>query len=198
MHGTGRDATDGDGSKLLHSVQRTRHGFVLDRCNGAEWHELIVRAGDVNILQLFGIEPVHPFDLRDYLVTQAVHVEPIHKITADAGRKIRPDLLHIEPHGRNLVMIENDLRLWLIDLGVDVAKLEHVCLHRFEEDSPGQLENAFLAGSGSDYETDRKIITARERFGHDREHLDSRNGPKFLLDNRQVRFGWRLARAPRF
>src|SRR5213076_874292 len=95
-------------------------------------------------------------------------------------------------------MVENDLRLLLIDLGIDVAKLEHVCLHRLEEDSPGQLENAFLAGSGGDYETDRKIITARERFGHDREHLDSGNGPKFLLDDRQVRFRWRLACAPRF
>ena len=95
-------------------------------------------------------------------------------------------------------MIENDLRLWLIDLGIDVAKLEHVCLHRFQEDSPGQLENAFLAGGGGDYETNRKIITARERFGHDREHLDSGNGPEFLLYYWQICFRWRLACAPRF
>src|SRR5207249_11899989 len=127
----------------------------------------------------------------------AVHVEPIHKITANAGRKIGSDLLHIEAHRRNLVMIENNLRLGLIYVGIDVAKLKDMCLHCCEENLLGQLENAFLAGSGGDYETNRKIITTRKRFRHDREHLDSGNGPKFLLYDRRIRFRWRLTRAPR-
>ncbi len=32
-----------------------------------------------------------------------------------------------------------------------------------------------MAGGRSDDETDRKIVAARKRFGHDREHLDAGN-----------------------
>ena len=49
------------------------------------------------------------------------------------AEKIGPDLLHVEAHGRNLVVIENDLRLRLIDLGIDVAKLKDMRLHRFQK-----------------------------------------------------------------
>ena len=41
-------------------------------------------------------------------------------------------------------MIENDLGLRLIDLGVDVAKLETRCLHRLHENLLGEIENAVL------------------------------------------------------
>ncbi len=102
-----------------------------DRSNRAERYQLIIRARDVNVLYLFRIQPIHPFDLRDYFVTQAFHVEPIHKIAANARGKVGADFLHIESHGRDLVVIENDLRLRLVDFGIDVAKLEHMRLHRF-------------------------------------------------------------------
>ena len=114
--------------------------------------------------------------MRDYFVTQAFHVEPIHKITANARGKVGADFLHIESHGRDLVVIENDLRLWLVDFGIDVAKLEHMRLHRLQENLFGQLKNTFLTGGGSDDEADREIIGARKSFGHDREHLNTGNG----------------------
>ena len=63
----------------------------------------------------------------------------VDEISADAGGKIGADLLHVETHGRNLVVIENDLRLRLIDLGIDVAELEHVRLHRFAERCPWRI-----------------------------------------------------------
>ena len=171
---------------------------MLDACNRAEWDELLVRAGDVNAVQLFGVQPIHPFDLRDDFVTQAFHVEAIHKITADAGGKVGADLLHIETHRRNFVVIENDLRLRLIDLSVDVTKLKNVGLHRFQENLLGQLKDAFLARGRSDHETDWKIITARKRFRHDREHLNTRDRAQLLLHERQVILGRCLARAPGF
>ena len=176
---TGRHAADGDGVELLHAVERTRDGLVLDRGDRAQRNQLIVRPGHVNVLQLFGIEPIHSFDLRDHFVAQAVHVEPVDVIAADAGGEIGADLLHVEPHGRNLVMIENDLGLRLVDLGVDIAELEHVRL-------PSPLPKISLAnsrmrswsGGRSDNEADREIVRAGQRFRHDREHLDAGNGSR--------------------
>ena len=95
--------------------------------------------GNVNVIQLFRIQPIHPFDLRNDLVAQAFHVEPVDVIAADAGGEIGADLLHVESHRRDLVVIENDLRLRLVDLGVDVAKLKHVRLHRFLENAAWRI-----------------------------------------------------------
>ena len=110
---------------------------MFDRCGRAQGDEPIIRPGHVNIIQLFRIQPIDPFNLRNHLVTQAVHVEPIDKIAADAGGEIGTNLLHVESHRRHFVMIENDLRLGLIDFGIDVAKLKNVCLHRFQKDLLG-------------------------------------------------------------
>ena len=38
-----------DGVELLHPIERTRHGFVLDRSDRAQRDKLIVRPGDVNV-----------------------------------------------------------------------------------------------------------------------------------------------------
>ena len=94
-------------------------------------------------------------------------------------------------------MIENDLGLRLIDFGIDVTKLKHVGLHRFQENLLGQLKDAFLARGRSDDETDWKIITARKRFGHDRKHLNTGDGAQLLLHDRQVILCRRLTSAPR-
>ena len=85
-----------------------------------------------------------------------------------------PILLHIESHGRDLVVIENDLRLRLVDFRVDVAELKHVRLHRFLENVLREFKNAFLVCGGRDDEADRKIIRAGKCFRHDRKHLNRR------------------------
>ena len=66
---TGRNAADRDRVELLHPIERTRDGFVLDRRDRAQRDELVVRTGDVNVLQLFRIQPIDAFDLRDHFVT---------------------------------------------------------------------------------------------------------------------------------
>src|SRR4029077_15471643 len=104
-----RKTTNGNGIKLLHAVERTRDRFVLDGGDCAERYQLFVWPGYINVLDLLRVQSIHAFDLRDYFVTQAFHVKSVHKISADAGGKVRADLLHIEAHARDLVMIENDL-----------------------------------------------------------------------------------------
>ncbi len=59
--------------------------------------------------------------------------------------EIGADLLHVEAHRRDLVVIEHDLRLRLIDLGVDVAELKNVRLHRLLKYVLRELEDAFVA-----------------------------------------------------
>ena len=85
----------------------------------------------------------------------------------------------------------------LVDLRVDVSKLEHVRRHRLLKNVLGKLQNAFLVRSGRDNKADRKIVGSRQRFGHDREHLDGGNSSQLLLHDRQIIFCRRLARSPR-
>src|SRR3954469_12604942 len=95
-------------------------------------------------------------------------------------------------------MIENDRRLRLVDLRIDVAKLENVRLHRFGENLSCEFEDAFLVSGRCDYEADWKIIRSGKRRRHDREHLDPRNRAKFGLNLRQISFGRGFSDAPRF
>src|SRR5438045_1881058 len=55
---------------------------------------------------------------------------------------------------------------------------------------------SWFCGRGN-HEADRKIIRARERRRHDREHLDTGNRAQFCLDLRQVGLGRSFANAPR-
>ena len=105
--------------------------MMSKRGNGAQRHELIVWTSDVNIFQLFRIEPLGPFDLWNDFVTSSFDVEAIDEVAANAGRKIGAHLLHVHAHGRNLVVIENNFGLRLVDLGVDLGREEeHSALHR--------------------------------------------------------------------
>ena len=83
----------------------------------------------------------------------------VHEIAADAGGQIGADLLHIEAHRRDLVVIEHDLGLRLVDLGVDVAELKHCACHRLSLKIC--LANSRMRswlGGRSDDEADRKIV----------------------------------------
>src|SRR5207248_11388044 len=52
------------GIQLLHPIERTRDCFVSNRCHRAQWDELIVRTGNINVLQLFRIQTINTLDLR--------------------------------------------------------------------------------------------------------------------------------------
>src|SRR6185295_4717916 len=118
------------------------------------------------------------------------------EVAADAGGEIGADLLHVQSHGCDLVVIENDLGLRLIDLGVDVAELEDVRRHRFLENLFGELENPLLISGRGDDKTDREIVRTWKRGRHDGKHLDSRNRAEFLLHDRQIILCRRLTCAP--
>ena len=109
-----------------------------------ERNEFLVRTRDVDTLELFGIKAIDPLDLRNDLVAAAGDVEPVNVIAADRCGQISTDLRHVEPHRRDLVMIENNLRLRLIDLRVDVRKAEHAGLHGFHLQILRQLKNPVL------------------------------------------------------
>jgi hypothetical protein len=55
-------------------------------------------------------------------------------------------------------VVDHDLRLRLINFRVDIAKLEHVSLHRFLENGLGEFKDAFLIGGRGNDEADRKIV----------------------------------------
>src|SRR5204863_7831103 len=115
-------------------------------------------------------------------VTAACDVESVDIIPANGCREIGANLLHIQPECSHLVVIEIDLGLRLVDFGIDVAKPKHVRLHRFAEYLLREFEDSPLIRRGSDDETHREIIAARQRRGHYRKHLDTRNRSKLLLN----------------
>ena len=80
--------------------------------------------------------------MRNDFVTTALDVETINEITADAGGKIGPDLLHIQTERSDFVMVERDLSLGLIDFRIDVRESKHAGLHCFALNLFGELEDA--------------------------------------------------------
>ena len=99
----------------------------------AQRHQLPVRAGDVDVLQLLGVEPVDPLNLRDHLVAAAGDIEPVDKVAAQHGADIGAHLLQVEPQVGDLVAIDDEFGLRLVDLDVDERReSEHAALHGLE------------------------------------------------------------------
>src|SRR5206468_6654233 len=53
-----RNSVDGDRVELLHPIERTRNGLVVDGSDRAQRDELVVRSADVNIFQLLRIQSI--------------------------------------------------------------------------------------------------------------------------------------------
>ena len=86
------------------------------------------------------IQALCPLDLRDHFVASSGDIEAIDEVTSDARGKIGPHLLHVEAHCRHFVVIENDLRLGLVDSGIDINEVKHSGLHRLELNLFCQIE----------------------------------------------------------
>src|SRR5262249_39122122 len=123
--------------------------------------------------------------------------ESVDIISSDGGTEIGADLLHIQPECSHLVVIEINLGLRLVDFGVDVAKPKYVRLHCFGEYLLREFEDSLLIRGGSDDETNREIIAAGQRRGHDRKQLDPRNRREFLLNGWKIRCGRCFTDPPR-
>src|SRR3954466_5335457 len=70
--------------------------------------------------------------------------------------------------------------------------------HRLLKEVFRDVQHAVVAGGRSDDEADRKVVRARQSFGHGREHLDAWNSGKLLLHDRQVIFSRNRSFAPWF
>src|SRR5262249_2406741 len=79
-------AEDLDRVQLLEAVQRARLDALAQRGDRAERHQLAVRPGDVDLVQLLGGEPPRALDLRDDLVAPAVDGEAIDEVAAQHRR----------------------------------------------------------------------------------------------------------------
>ena len=115
----GRHAADLHRVQLLEPVERARHHRVLDGGDGGELHQLPVRPGDVDVVQLLGVEPLHPEELRDDLVAPALDAEAVDEVAAQRGAHVLADLLEVQAQLRHLLPVDLDLRLRLVDLHVD-------------------------------------------------------------------------------
>ena len=94
-------------------------------------------------------------------------------------------------------MIEDDFRLRLIDLGIDLwREVEHSALHRLYLDLLRELQDALRIGRGGDDKTHRETVAARECRGHYREHLNARDLTKLLCTLWQISCRRGFANAP--
>ena len=92
----GRNRTlDFCGVQLLEAVQRARLARFFHAREGGQLHEFAAGAGDVKILELFGIQPLGAPDLRDDFVAAALDAEAVYKIAAEHGAEISADLLQV-------------------------------------------------------------------------------------------------------
>src|SRR5690606_36924934 len=138
-------------------------------------------AGDVNFLQLVGIEPLGALDLRDDLVAAALDAEAVDEIAADGRGQIRADLLQVEAHAGDLVAVEHDLRLRLVDLGVDIEKHELAAGHGAALQLAGKLQDAIVRSGRGQHKLDRKRAAAGQRGRQHRKHREAGDGAELLL-----------------
>ena len=161
-----RHAAELDRVQLLEAVQGTGHGGVLDGGDGAERHELSVRAADIDVLDLVRVKAVLALDLRNDLVAAAGDVEAVDEIAADHGADVSPDLFQVQAQIRHFVAVDDKFRLGLVDLHVDNRrKGKESAHHRLLLQLPGELQDLFGLGRGGQDELHRELAAAGERGG---------------------------------
>src|SRR6185437_10562513 len=171
------DARDQGGIELLEAVERARHGGVAQGGEGADRDHLPARAGDIDVAQLVGVQPVDPLDLGDDLVAAAADVEEVDVVAAHGGGEIGADLGQVQAQGRDLVAVDHDLGLGLVDLDVDLGREEeHARLGRVVRDLLRQGQQLVEVGGGGDDELHREVVAAGQRRREPGVHLDAGNG----------------------
>src|SRR5258708_2824295 len=117
----------------------------------------------MNVLQLLGGQALRAFRLRNDLVGAAVQIEAIDEVAAKHRRQVRADLLHVDPHRRDLIAVEDDLRLRLIDPHIaDGRERELPALDRLLRELLGKAEDLIVAGRRLDHEFHREESGARK------------------------------------
>ena len=177
-----RHAADFDRVELLEPVERPGHCRMAEGGDGGERHQASVRARDMDISQLFRVEPVRAPDLGNDLVAAAGNVKAAHEVAAHHGGQVARHLLQVESQVCDPVAINDKLGLGTVDLDVDERrKGEHAALHGRKADLAGELQDLVLGRGGGDDEFHRKLATAGKSRRRDREHADAGNGVQAAL-----------------
>src|SRR3990172_1160703 len=183
VEGPDGHAADLDRVQLLEAVERTGHDRFAQGGHGAQGDQPAVRTGNVDLLELAGVETVHPLDLRNDLVAAARDVEAVDEVAADQPAQVAADLLQAEPQGGHLVPVDDEFGLGLVDLDVDQRREgEHPALHRLHLQVLGEFQDLAGFGRRSHHEFDREIAAAGEGRRGDREDPDAGNLLQRLLD----------------
>ena len=179
------ERTDGHAAQLhcvelLEAVERTRLGRLLHRGYRTERHKSSVGTGNVNALELVGIESSRALDLRNDLVAAAADVETVDIITADHGGNVLADLTEIQPEGGHLVAVDEEFDLRLVDLGVDDRREgEHAAGRRFLLQRAGDLEDLLGLGRRGNDEFDGEVTAARQGGRSHRTDANAGNPVQF-------------------
>ncbi len=178
-----RHAGNLDRVELLEPVQRAGLDPLAHGRNGAERHELPIRPGHVDVLQLVDGEPPGALDLRNDLVASAVDVESVDEVAAEHRRQIGAYLLHAEPHRGDLVAIDDDLRFRLIDANVGERwKRELSALDRFLDELLRKAHHLLVARGRREDELDGHETWARKRGGKKHRCTYAADSGELLLE----------------
>src|SRR5207244_2744576 len=107
-------AADLDRVQLLEAVERARGSFFNEVRKSADGNLPAVRAVDVGVLQLLGVEARAALELWDDLVTAALEVEAIDVISAHQRGEVRADGLEVEAEHGDLVTVDGKLNFRLV------------------------------------------------------------------------------------
>ena len=118
---------------------------VLQRRERRQRHQLVVRAGDVDLRELIRRQPLGALDLRDHLVAAALDAEAVDVVAAEQRRQIAAGLAQIDALRAQLVAIEHDLGLRLVELQVGVGEDEHAARERLLHELLGELAQLLAA-----------------------------------------------------
>src|SRR4029450_8255010 len=112
---------------------------------------------DVDLRQLVGRQPLGALDLRNDLVAASLDAEAIDVVAAEQDRQIAPGLAEIDTLRPQLVAIEDDLRLWLIEVQVGVGEHEKSACERLSDQLPGDLDEPLRLSRRGNHEIDREV-----------------------------------------
>jgi len=161
--------------ELLEFVQLPRLGGVLQGREGGQRDQLVVRAGDVDLLQLISVQALRAFDLRNDFIAPALDAETVDIVTAEHSGKILSRLCQVHPLGADFVAVKHDFSLRLIKLQVGVGEDEKAAGECFLHQLIGELIELPRFRRRKNYELNREIPAARQRRRGQRNYPDPWN-----------------------
>ncbi len=124
------DALDADGIQLLELLQIARFRRGPQRGERRQRDEPIVRAGDVDLAELIGRQPLGTHHLRNDLVAASLDAETVDVVGAEERREVAARLAEIDALRPELVAIEHHLRLRLVEFQIRIRVDEHPARER--------------------------------------------------------------------